>query len=186
MTSLEALEEVVVDFQRQVIGEAVEMLSEPELEPEPPRPTYVRITSGYMGHAYVSPEQQIEQARAALRGCAFDTLVGTGLSGALLVPRLAEAFGCHWLLVRKPKHEERSHAHEIAEGNLGRAWVFVDDFISGGATCRRVVEAVEELAERYLIDTECVGGYLYRDGEYRRPESLPGINRNYEVEDELA
>lgn len=137
--------------------------------------SYTRITSGYMGHAFVSREQQIAQARAVLldpRVPDFDTMVGSGLSGTLLVPRLADVFECHWLIVRKPQDVERSHAHQPAEGNLGRRWLFVDDFISGGLTVKRCIETIGDLSREFAQPTECVGAYLYRDSEYRTPENI--------------
>lgn len=100
-----------------------------------------------------------------------DTLVGVGMSGSLLVPRLADALGIEALVLRKPG--VNTHASSVAEGHLGSRWVFVDDFISSGETLRRAYGLVNELAEKYDIKTEFAGAYLYRnDHKLKEPEEL--------------
>ncbi len=44
--------------------------------------------------------------------------------------------------MRKPN--ESGHSTEDVEGTLGRRWVFVDDFVSSGATLQRVIHAVND------------------------------------------
>lgn len=112
----------------------------------------------------------------------YDTLVGTGLSGALVIPPLAEALGKKWLVVRKP--EDGSHASYPAEGQLGRRWIFVDDLISSGKTKRRVLDAVATIVadgwRNGEWETAYVGDYLYNDGgewhyaDPQRSDRLPG------------
>lgn len=115
------------------------------------------ITGGYMQNAFKTMEQLRREAEPVLSGEKFDTMVGTGLSGALVVPRLAEAFGVHWLIVRKPG--DGSHSNHQAEGTLGRRWIFVDDFVSTGNTWKRV------MASMAGIDPSAAyaGTYSYRD-----------------------
>lgn len=71
-----------------------------------------------------------------------DTLIGTGMSGCLVVPRLAERLGLAWGVVRKPGVS--SHAGDTRfEGQMGRNWVMVDDFVCSGDTVLSVVKVVE-------------------------------------------
>lgn len=122
--------------------------------------------SGYMEEAYNLPAL-IDTAGVLLEGVEFDTLVGTGLSGALVLPALAAAMGKHFLVIRKDT--EATHAHWKAEGQLGKRWLFVDDVIDSGATLRRVHYAVYDALQDRRSDheTDFVGAYLYHyAGEY--------------------
>src|SRR4051812_16554608 len=100
-------------------------------EPEPP----LSLHGGYLGEAFSDPSVLIEEAKRTIKG-KYDTLVGTGLSGSLVIPLLARGLDCDWLIVRK--ENDGSHSTKPAEGRLGRRWLFVDDFIASGATLRRV------------------------------------------------
>lgn len=73
-----------------------------------------------------------------------DTLVGTGMSGTLIVPRLAERLGLFWGVVRKPGVSSHAGSTTRYEGQMGRCWAFVDDFISSGDTLFRVLDEVED------------------------------------------
>ena len=75
----------------------------------------------------------------------FDTLVGTGLSGTLVVPYLGRAFGAHWAIVRK---DQNHHDYGPVVGEIGQRWLFVDDFVSMGTTLRRVQSAIDRLERR--------------------------------------
>lgn len=121
-------------------------------------------------------QAMIDDAREHLGGVDFDTMVGTGLSGALVIPVLAHALGKHWLIVRKDN--DGSHSSVPVEGALGERWVFVDDFIATGATARRVRSKVLQLGPggdyegTYWLpegqESHYVGDYLYGDGEYHQ------------------
>lgn len=123
----------------------------------------LKLRSGYMGAIYC-PDQIIEMARFYLKGVPYDTMVGTGLSGALIVPTLARALDKYWLIVRKP--DDHSHAGIPAEGTLGERWIFVDDFIQSGKTRRRVIETVKAIAQDYDRQIVHVGDYLYKYEEF--------------------
>jgi hypothetical protein len=145
------------------------------------------IKAHYMERVYDLPAL-VADARRDLAGVEFDTLVGRGLSGALVIPRLADALGVKWLLVRKP--EDGSHSGKKAEGELGRKWLFVDDLICTGSTLREVHAAVMLVARfgAYCQDggeyvqvthwrNEFVGAWLYGEGQsgvsdYRESTSL--------------
>jgi adenine/guanine phosphoribosyltransferase-like PRPP-binding protein len=123
----------------------------------------IRICAYYMTDVVSSPEYVIERAQSKLSASSisFDTLVGTGLSGAVIVPRLAESLGVNWLLVRK--RNDGSHSPQPCEGYLGRRWLFVDDLIDSGETLNRCRDIVARVAGLRRYATEHVGSYLYRD-----------------------
>ena len=81
-----------------------------------------------------------------------DTLVGTGMSGTLIVPRLAERLGLAWGVVRKPGVSSHAGSTTFYEGQMGRHWAFVDDFICSGDTLVRVIDVVEEEFHNYCPD----------------------------------
>lgn len=109
----------------------------------------------------------------------FDTLVGTGLSGALLLPKIANALKVDYLIVRK--ENDGSHSGNIAEGHLGNRWMFFDDLIDGGTTFNRVYKAVNKIvkkenesrwANRSVHKIEFAGAYLYNSNRSFTPDDL--------------
>lgn len=86
------------------------------------------------------------------RGIKFDTLAFTGTSGAAVGFAVGAATGTPVTFIRKP---QRSHFHGgDIEGMLGtKTYVFIDDFISSGATYRRV--------QKKMGKSKCVGAILY-------------------------
>ena len=106
------------------------------------------VASGYFDIALHQPERIIEQAKQQLAGVEFDTFVATGLSGVNVAGLLAHALGKTTLLIRKDD-DTSNHSGARAAGVLGRRWVFLDDFVSSGATRRRVKAAVESLVNEY-------------------------------------
>ncbi|WP_280311197.1 phosphoribosyltransferase [Nocardia abscessus] len=103
----------------------------------------------------------------------FDTLVGTGLSGALVLPALAREFDVGFVVVRTPGHHR--HTSCRAEGFLGSQWLFVDDFIDTGATFRRVHGDINALARRVRRPTTFAGAFLYHSHQSRGPHYLPPL-----------
>lgn len=127
----------------------------------------------YMEKIVLNPSQVALDALDNLQGIEFDTMVGRGLSGALVIPKLADHFGVHWYIVRKPT--DSSHSTLLGEGRMGRKWLFVDDLISSGTTLHHTTLAIEELCKRMNWQTEFAGAYLFGeflDSEpvYRSPE----------------
>lgn len=91
---------------------------------------------GYLRLALYGLPSIIAQApRVIPADLQYDTIVGTGLSGTLVVPALAVALSKHFLIVRKSVEHNHSGQHE---GLFGRRWVFVDDLIASGDTLRTV------------------------------------------------
>ncbi|WP_158881951.1 hypothetical protein [Amycolatopsis anabasis] len=117
------------------------------------------ICALYLEDVLDNEEVLISNARRALGGVDFDTMIGTGLSGSLVVPVIARALGKHWAIVRKPN--DGSHSNKPLEGTVGDRWVFVDDFVESGATRNRVIDVIEDAQEHYRFETEHVGSYLY-------------------------
>lgn len=124
----------------------------------------LRFRSNYLSGAYLPITEQAHYARKALERVSYDTMVGTGLSGALVVPALARELGVHWLIVRKDG--DGSHSHLNVEGDLGQKWLFVDDFLASGATLSRVYSRVTERAGNR---STFVGCYLYDTATFRAP-----------------
>lgn len=114
----------------------------------------------YMDRAVFDLPEVIETAKKALKDVDFDTLVGTGFSGSIVIPSLALALGKNFVLIRK-ETDDSHHGKGRLVGELGEKWIFVDDFVSSGTTRMRVIDKVEEAARRADIDTELVGQYMY-------------------------
>lgn len=122
------------------------------------------LSSDYMDGAWDPARVARNMARELNReGVDYDTIVGTGLSGTVIVPQLARILDKYALIVRKPN--DGSHSRLPAEGKLGERWLFVDDFIYTGTTRTRVIDAVTELAAKRDYKTEYVGAYLYENAE---------------------
>lgn len=117
-------------------------------------PTVYSNHSGYFTRAFENLEDIADDVAHYLRGVEYDTMIGTGLSGTLVVPTLARILGKHWAIVRK---ERSVHTSIMVEGTIGERWLFVDDFVSSGTTRRTVQAAVRDLG----IPTVFVGTCEY-------------------------
>lgn len=85
-----------------------------------------------------------------------DTIIGTGISGSLAAALLAVATGRMYAVLRK--NGASNHSSHMLEGQVGRRWIFVDDFVGGGGTLRRVRDFVaDELGHK----TRYMGHWLY-------------------------
>lgn len=120
--------------------------------------------SSYLHAAFETPEIMVTKATEVLDGVEFDTMIGTGLSGTLVVPLIARALGKAFAIVRKAN--DSSHRERAVEGNVGERWIFVDDFVSSGETLNRVKEEIKNLqaGQPYgwdKFDTEYIGTYQY-------------------------
>lgn len=129
--------------------------------------------AAYLEHPFAGRDKIVRQARKHLNPDRFDTLVGRGISGALVVPILAHALKKNFVIVRKP--DDGSHSEFGIEGTLGSRWIFVDDLIDSGATFRATKVAINEMAENgdswdwrigrwSKFKTKFVGAYLYNGG----------------------
>lgn len=113
-------------------------------------------STGYFDNALHNLQSVVDKGVDMLEGRDFDTLVGTGFSGAVVVPALALALGKGFVLVRK-ESDDSHHGRGRLLGTLGSRWVFVDDFISSGSTRDRVMAKINDCS----VDTVNVGAYLY-------------------------
>lgn len=116
--------------------------------------------AGYLTPAFAPDLREMARTlRDQTMGLKFDTLVGTGLSGALVVPYLGRALRKHWGIVRK--EGGGVHSGNTFEGSLGSRWIMVDDLIDTGRTVERVTEAVRVLADSADHVTEFAGFWGY-------------------------
>lgn len=115
----------------------------------------------YMDDAVFNLEEVIETAKKRLANVDFDTLVGTGFSGGIVIPTLALQMGKKFVLIRK-ETDDSHHGKGRLLGELGQKWVLVDDFVSSGKTRRRVISKIKEALADYGTQSEMVGEYMYK------------------------
>ena len=120
--------------------------------------------TGYMDSAVNRLEEVIEDAQRDLHKRNFDTLVGTGLSGTVVVPALALAMGKNFAIVRKEDDGSHHGGGQIV-GTIGNRWLFVDDLVSSGRTRQYVIDKVAEACthgyHKNHRTASFVGEYLY-------------------------
>lgn len=126
----------------------------------------------YMDEALMNLGKVVETAKERLADVDFDTLVGTGFSGGIVIPSVALALDKKFVLIRK-ETDDSHHGRGRLVGTLGERWIFVDDFISSGSTRRRVIEKIRdgEFGERPR--TEMVGQYMYVNHSDEGPQFEP-------------
>jgi orotate phosphoribosyltransferase len=135
----------------------------------------------YMDDAVFRLQEVIDRAAEDLMDVEFDTMVGTGFSGGVVIPALALAMGKKFVLIRK-ETDDSHHGKGKLLGMLGEKWIFVDDFVSSGKTRHRVVEKVNEAAHERSAHTEMVGQYMYVNHREEGPqfEYAPDAKTGYE------
>lgn len=130
----------------------------------------------YMDEAVFNLAQVVEEAQAELEDVEFDALVGTGFSGSIVIPALALTLGKKFVLIRK-ETDDSHHGRGRMVGQLGERWIFVDDFISSGATRRRVMQKVADALRDgdFLIEKPItmVGQYMYQARAMGNPGFTP-------------
>lgn len=138
-------------------------------ETEAIRPS-IRTVAGYLKAAFVNDNEfarYVAYAEIQLKSVDYDTMIGMGLSGALVVPRLARALGKKWAIVRK---EDGAHSKNKIEGEIGNKWIFVDDQVDSGRTRRIAQERVESHVERQNSKIVADNYWLRRQGRSENPE----------------
>lgn len=118
----------------------------------------------WLSHAWQSEEDILFRFMEVSEECEipqdFDTLVGVGVSGAVIVPTLARLLGVHFAIVRKDN--DGTHGWHKVEGMVGEKWLFVDDLVSSGGTVRRVIWVMADI----FPHSQPVGSYLYHSKEF--------------------
>jgi hypothetical protein len=97
--------------------------------------TYAEVCDYFSG-VYDDPDQIIASFEPHLEDREVDTLVGTGLSGGIIVPMMARHYGLEYMIVRKDG--TGTHDPSLVYGKMGQHYVIVDDFVASGSTIRRI------------------------------------------------
>ena len=107
------------------------------------------------------------------RGVKFDTLAFTGTSGAAVGFAVAAILGIPLTFVRKPTSGvSAAHFDGELEGRLDtKTFIFIDDFVSSGATFKRV--------QKKMGRSKCVGVVLYAGTN--KSYALGGLRREHVV-----
>lgn len=114
----------------------------------------------YMDDALFNLGDVIDTAKKRLADVEFDTLVGTGFSGGVVIPALALAMGKKFVLIRK-ETDDSHHGKGRLLGTLGARWIFVDDFVSSGSTRKKVIEKIAQATKDSSAVTTMAGQYMY-------------------------
>lgn len=119
-----------------------------------------KFHTGYMDDALFDLPGVIKGAKKDLGGVDFDTMVGTGFSGGIVIPALALAMDKNFVLIRK-EGDDSHHGNGRLLGQLGKRWIFVDDFVSSGRTRTRVIGKIGDAVIDLGMATTMVGQYMY-------------------------
>lgn len=105
----------------------------------------------------------------------FDSMVGIGNSGLLVLPILARHFDVPFFAMRKPGILHHNSRQPHGDGIIGRRWILIDDVSVTGNTMTYVCKTIRELTQPKEFDTQYVGTYLYEPmsvspGEFIYPD----------------
>lgn len=114
----------------------------------------------YLDTALFDLQSVVDTAAERLKGVEFDTLVGTGFSGGIVIPTLALTLKKNFVLIRK-EGDDSHHGGGRLLGQLGWGWIFVDDFIASGGTRYRVIGKIADAVVGTGQSTRMIGQYLY-------------------------
>jgi len=101
----------------------------------------------------LSTAELVAPFREMTRGVRYDTIIGIGISGAMVIPAMGRNLRKHWALIRKDG--EYSHARgEHFEGRIGERFIVVDDFVSSGASVAVILVKVLRASYERLWNAE--------------------------------
>lgn len=109
----------------------------------------ITIHSAYLTRAIKEPAKVRADLVHLLANIDFDSFVVAGVSGLIIAGQLSDAIGKPFLYVRKA--DESGHSTQRVEGTLCKRWVFVDDFVSSGATLQRVINEVTRISSQTTL-----------------------------------
>lgn len=138
----------------------------------------MRLVAPHLEEAFGDLDALARIAKGALGrySMEYDTIIGTGLSGALVIPTIAKALGKLYGIVRKGI-SPTTHSDYPIEGSVGYRWIFMDDFISSGRTFDNCKAAMGEMEAKFPgFTSQLVGQYQYRYGRaefYPVPTPMP-------------
>lgn len=123
------------------------------------------IHSEYLSELFSTTlrKQVVKKFKELCKEVNFDAIVVSGTSGLVMGGILAHACNKQLIVVRKPK--ETTHTNLLVEGEFNPAskgptkCLFVDDFITTGATVARVFEAMKSMKYHQY---EWVGVFLWK------------------------
>jgi len=110
-----------------------------------------------------SADQLIANAEMQLlgQGIDFDSMVGIGNSGLLVMPILARHFDVPFFAMRKPGILHHNSKNTDGDGIIGRKWILVDDVKVTGSTIRYANQVIRKLTEERNFTTTYIGTYFY-------------------------
>jgi hypoxanthine phosphoribosyltransferase len=91
----------------------------------------------------------------------FDSMVGTGHSGLLVLPILARHFDVPFFALRKDGISSHNSAQPYGDGRIGRKWILIDDVSVTGGTIKFAQNRIARVCNMNNWKTEYVGTYLY-------------------------
>lgn len=106
-----------------------------------------------------NPDKLVQAMAEATKGVDYDTMVTSGMSGALVIPTLADKLGKKWAIVRK---SDMRHAEGEIIGQIGHKWMFVDDFTGEGKNRDLCKQAIRDMSYETHFYPEYVGTYVYQ------------------------
>lgn len=142
----------------------------------------------YFDNVFVSPQATIDVICHELKNPKFgriDFIVGSGLSGNLLLVPISIKSGIPFAVVRKeadfnkPSSDGGCHSGSLVETQFqvkspphSSRFVIIDDFTSAGSTVIRIDLAIKDYLKQ---QTECAGLIFYQTECPYIPEKLVGI-----------
>lgn len=148
------------------------------------------LTHSYSKAAYAeTTDTLISNAEMQLigQGIQFDSMVGVGNSGLLVLPILARHFNVPFFALRKSGIKHHNRRNVYGDGIIGQRWILIDDVKVLGGTIEYANKTIRQLAEASDFETQYVGTYLYEPmngcpGEFLDNRDRPKCVQKIEVD----